>query len=228
MKSKSLEMSDYTEINEEVRSLLRTEAKFRGKGYTFNIPHQHRYWEYGSALASLREAGIEPPACILDVGCGHGPFGPWLAKLGYCVDEIDPSPQVASRADLRAAMSGSDWAFAATPLMEFKTGAPYDAVFAISVMEHIAAPEQAAAWERLASLVAPGGLLFTTVDYGRIDASNAPAREMIFSDHDVRHVVTQLTDLGFDFEEVDTEYHGDQVFDYTFFRIVGRKAKCGG
>jgi len=157
MKSKAIEVKDYEAIGEEVRSLIRTEAVFRGAGYSFTIPHPHRYWEYGSALSALHEAGLEPPARILDVGCGHGPFGPWLAKLGYRVDEIDPSPNVASRSDLRPGLEGLDWAFATTPLQDFKAGSPYDAVFAISVMEHIAAAEQPTAWLKLANLVAPGG-----------------------------------------------------------------------
>jgi 2-polyprenyl-3-methyl-5-hydroxy-6-metoxy-1,4-benzoquinol methylase len=225
MKSKSLEMADYQEIQVEVRSLMRAQATFRGAGYTFNIPHNHRYWEYGAALAALREAKVEPPSRVLDVGCGHGPFGPWLAKLGYAVDEIDPSPSVATRSDLKPALEGLDWAFAGVSIMDFKTASPYSAVFAISVMEHIDASAQSASWAKLVELVAPGGLLFTTMDYGPVEAANASARAMIFTEERLTALTKELTDLGIVIEDLDPTYNGDEVFDYTFFRLVGRKEK---
>lgn len=223
MKSKSIEMSDYKQIAEEVRSLLRAEAEFRGAGVTFNIPHTHRYWEYGSALFALRETGIVPPARILDVGSGHGPFGPWLAKLHYRVDEIDPSESVSNRKDLTTALTGLDWAFAGTPLLNFKSSSPYDAVCAISVMEHIPPAEQAESWEKLASLVKPGGLLFATVDYGAADASNASAREAIFTEESLLGVIALLRENSFTIDD-EIAFCGPEVFDYTFFRIIARRA----
>jgi 2-polyprenyl-3-methyl-5-hydroxy-6-metoxy-1,4-benzoquinol methylase len=225
MKSKALEQSDYKEISEEVRSLMRAEAEFRGAGVTFTLPHMNRYWEYGSALAALREAGIAPPARVLDVGAGHGPLGPWLAKLHYRVDEIDPGENVASRADLKPKLEGLDWAFAARPLLEFKSSSPYDAVFAVSVMEHIPGEDQYASWEKLAALVRPGGLLFATVDYGAADASNASARELMFTEEGLQNILELLPKLGIELGEVDTTFHGAQVYDYTFFRFVGRRTE---
>lgn len=225
MKSKTLEMSDYPEIREEVRSLLRAEAEYRGAGYTFELAHISRQWEYGSALSALREAGIAPPARVLDVGCGHGPLGPWLAKLHYKVDEIDPSPNTATRGELRPAMTNLDWAFAGIPLLDFKPSAPYAAVLSISVMEHIPEEEQEASWEKLTTLLEPEGLLFVTVDFGRPDAANHNEREMIYDEALMEARIEQLQKLGIVFEEIDLSYKGDQVYNYTFFRLVGRKAR---
>ena len=223
MKSKTVEMSDYPEIRDEVRSLIRFEAELRGEGITFNMPHTHRFWEYGSALKAMREAGLmEQRPRVLDVGCGHGPFGPWLASLEVGVDEIDPSPSVESRAELRARLTHQDCLFESKALLSLPDAPLYDAVFAISVMEHVPADQQAASWQKLTSLIRPGGLLFCTMDYGEADSANRDARELIFNEVAVREVVEELAGT-FEFDEIDYAVHGNEVFDYTFFRLIGRK-----
>lgn len=223
MKSKSLEVSDYQALQDEARSLMRTEAEFHGKDVHFDIQHIHRYWEYASVLAALRETGINPPARVLDVGCGNGPLGPWLATLGYSVDEIDPDGGVTGREALRPILKGRDWAFAGVSLFDFKPGGLYDAVCSISVMEHVPVESQPAAWAKLVSLIKPGGLFIVTIDYGFDGAANEHAREAIFTPTALPNLVDSLTGLGIKFDDVDFEFHGEQVFNYTFFRLIGNK-----
>ena len=225
MKSKALELADYQNMRSEVRSLMRTEAEFRGAGITFEVPHMNRYWEYGSVLAAMHEAGVKERARVLDVGSGNGPLGPWLARLGYRVDEIDPDSAVVGRTSLIPHLKDNDWAFASISLFEFKPGSSYDVVASVSVMEHIPEESQQDAWGRLVSLVKPGGLLVVTVDYGDEKAANSHARAGIFTPETMPQIISALENLGIKFDEIDTEFKGEQVYNYTFFRLVGRKVE---
>ena len=101
------------------------------------------------ALAGLR---------ILDVGCGAGILAEPLARMGAAVTGIDPSPELIAAARLHAAESGLAIDYRAATAEDLAaSGAQYDVVTALEVVEHVTdVPAFVAA---CAALVKPGGML---------------------------------------------------------------------
>lgn len=123
------------------------------------IIHRHPWWQARATLTLdlLRRLGLEPPARILDVGCGWGVTLESLEKRGYEVigmdisrrtlEKLDRPGRVLFEADLTRSIEGNVCLS--------------DGVLALDVIEHI--DDDRAAVERLGSLVRPGGVLVVSV-----------------------------------------------------------------
>jgi ubiquinone/menaquinone biosynthesis C-methylase UbiE len=99
-------------------------------------------------LASLYEFALlhlpEPPARVLEVGCGNGELALALARIGYSVTAIDPeAPEGAI--------------FRRTRLEDFFGEGGFDAVVASVSLHHVDAVD--AALDKIVSVLLPGGLL---------------------------------------------------------------------
>lgn len=171
--------------------------------------HPMRRWEYAIALHAYDQwnttSAMSGP--IYDVGGAGSPFYRMLDP--YQVRVIDPE-------------EGADLA---TVLREGpRLGA---AVFCLSVLEHVDDLDRFL--YHLSCLVAPGGLLFLTFDY--CDDVHVPAedrfhfhwmRRRIFNRPTLKHDILQ-TLLPRDFQplgEIDLDWHGPQVYDYTFASLA--------
>ncbi len=96
---------------------------------------------------------------IADIGCGGGILTESLAELGASVTGIDPAPNNIEVARRHAARSGLEIDYrnmTAEALAD--SGAQFDAVTALEVIEHVDGPKEFVA--TLSKLVKPGGLLF--------------------------------------------------------------------
>ncbi len=94
----------------------------------------------------------------LDVGCGGGLISEPLARMGAIVTAIDPAEENIAAAKAHAALSALDIDYRSTTAEELQeTGAQYDLVTCLEVIEHV--PEPAELVNTLAKLVRPGGLL---------------------------------------------------------------------
>lgn len=233
--SKSLEPSDYDDLQPAMRALHHTIGWARGHEYLVGLAHPHRLWEYGSAITAMTQhfEGSLVGHTVLDVGAGPGALGPALALHYNCaVTEADPSVNLAPlRAPLIEALRGRlkyGYTFDPSPLSAIPEGNVFHAVFSISVMEHLPAAEQEEAWTKLASLVAPGGVLAVTIDFGRSGEAwkHDTDREVKLGAEDVEKIAEWLRRSGITLTPIDTTYHGPQVFDYTFFRLIGHRAEA--
>ncbi|MBS7541140.1 bifunctional 2-polyprenyl-6-hydroxyphenol methylase/3-demethylubiquinol 3-O-methyltransferase UbiG [Ancylobacter lacus] len=121
-------------------------------------------------LAWLREAMVErfgrdPRALrplegltILDIGCGGGLLSEPLARMGATVLGIDPAERNVRIAALHAEDAGLDLAYRATTAEDLAdSGARFDVVLAMEVVEHVA--DVGLFLSRAAAMVKPGGLM---------------------------------------------------------------------
>ncbi|MFK8250031.1 bifunctional 2-polyprenyl-6-hydroxyphenol methylase/3-demethylubiquinol 3-O-methyltransferase UbiG [Ancylobacter terrae] len=122
-------------------------------------------------LAYLREKlvdhfGRDPRAArplegvsVLDIGCGGGLLSEPLARIGATVTGIDPAEKNVRIAALHAEQSGIAVDYRATTAEALAdTGARFDAVLAMEVVEHVA--DVGLFVRSAAEMVRPGGLMF--------------------------------------------------------------------
>jgi 2-polyprenyl-6-hydroxyphenyl methylase/3-demethylubiquinone-9 3-methyltransferase len=95
---------------------------------------------------------------LLDIGCGGGLIAEPMARLGFTVTAIDASHENIGTAALHAERMGLSIDYRAVrPETLAETGAAFDAVLALEVIEHVADVE--AFWRATAALMKPGGAL---------------------------------------------------------------------
>ncbi len=110
---------------------------------------------------------------ILNAGCGSGELCLQLARAGHRVLGIDPAPEYIQLARTNARHCGVDnCTFLVSSIEKMAAGEPFDCVMATDVLEHI--EDDRFAFEKMARLVKPGGLLILTV----------PAGQWLFGYHD--------------------------------------------
>jgi len=180
--------------------------------------HPQRRWEYAMALLALSQWMKEwvntDHVRIADVGGAGSPFHLMTGYDTTIIDPLNPESELARPVEWIAERHAE----------------VYDAVFSISVFEHTTDP--LAFLEGCCRIVKPGGLLFLTFDY----SGEPEAVEDTFHFHWMRErIVTRAMwdammgalcliknmDL---YGDVNCDYHGPHVYDYSFASLCLRKA----
>lgn len=201
--SKTLDPADFDQLREELAIVDRCFTDEREQ-------HPMRRWEYALALRAYHQWGRRARV-LLDVGGGGSPF--YMMVPGKEVTIIDPE-------------YGLSLAQYLTEPYERRLA---DAVFCLSVLEHVDDLDEFV--YHLSCLVAPGGLLFLTMDYCD-SAGAAPVDTYHF--HWMRRRIFNFPSLipladsflyrdCLCFGDHDFTAHGPQVYDYTFCSLALRK-----
>ncbi len=119
--------------------------------------HPSKRWEYPWAL---ERAALLPAEHVLDAGCGRSIFPLYLAELACEVTaldlELDPPDGMLAQ---RVCWTTGD--LTRLPLADES----FDAVFCISVIEHLPEPAITVAMTELRRVLRPGGRLLLTTDF---------------------------------------------------------------
>ncbi len=120
--------------------------------------HPSKRWEYPWAL---QRAELRRGARVLDAGCGASIFPVYLAQAGMHTSACDLEIPV-GLGELHGV--AIDYRRADLLHLPFET-AEFDAVFCISVIEHLPRDAAQAALQELGRVLRPGGRLLLTTDY---------------------------------------------------------------
>lgn len=221
--TKTLHPNDYADLAEE---LVIVDRHFQSA----SPQHESRRWEYALALRAYKTwFTLVRPSSVswTDVGGAGSPFHFMQSEQD---DVLRDGRISASSCIIDPEINES--------LAEYVAGAPSlkSAVFCLSVLEHVDDLDQFL--YHLSCLVAPGGLLFLTMDACSCPSHAADTeiadpldhhhfswmRRRMFGEADRRWVAERLLDLQFQwFGGRDPVYHGDHVYDYSFASLCLRK-----
>lgn len=179
--------------------------------------HPARRWEYSMAVlagqlwkASGHQGdGHSAGRAALDIGGAGSPLCTILAKRGWGCVLLDPAAGTASI---------EEYAKAVAPFA--------DACFSVSVLEHVRG--EVAFLAACVKALAPGGLLFLTVDAWAPPVGVTTdeghyhwMRERLYTPVMLEGLICEIRTLGLrSFGEVDLTWHGPTVFNYGFCSLA--------
>ncbi|HEX8663388.1 MAG TPA: class I SAM-dependent methyltransferase [Beijerinckiaceae bacterium] len=117
-----------------------------------------------------------PPARVLDVGAGTGRDAAALARAGYSVTAVEPTPEFREAGRRLHPGLGLTWLDDGLPELARVSGPAggFDLILLTAVWMHLDAASRAVAMARLARLVAPTGLIAMALRHGPVP----PGRRM--------------------------------------------------
>lgn len=233
----SIHTDDWQFIQKGVDIAQQATRELKAAGVRIEIPTEFRWWEYGSAIQLVDYLlEVREKVDVVDIGSGWGVVGPALIlEYGKKVEvsEYEPDQMYwADRANCNAYLQrtkGQEIYYHHFDLSNMPAQ-DYDAVFCISVMEHVPFPQpERGCWYELAKRVRPGGVLFMDCDlvperkpFGSYRFDELRAHNYIMDE--VKERVEWLKGFGLKPIGVpDFQYNGSVVHDFTFFRIAMRR-----
>jgi len=213
--SKSFHPEDYNQLMVYVDSYKRLLAR----GVPAQVNHKHRAWEYAMALTYL---GLRNSHKILDIGGGGSLFAPLAAKLGYDVTVIDGSRQ-ARQIHAQNIQLGTDVKLINThfnpnsiKLIKNLTGEQFDAIVAISVIEHV--PDDQQFLYNMMDLGAP--TIFLTTDFSEHGTPVSTDHLRTYTPHGLLNLATQDINWELYKNEEYWIHRGQFVYTYNFASVA--------
>ncbi len=178
------------------------------KPFWFGAPLRHYFSDFLKLAGLLEEAGIAPPAKLLELGCGTGWTAEFLTHLGFDVVSTTISPHeveiALKRVDaLRARGLRFNLQFRACPMETVRDHVhdqgPFDAVFVFEALHH--AFDWKAALNSAFSCLRPGGWLLVCNEPNWLHTAVSYRVAKLSSTHEIgfhkRDLLVHLHQAGF-------------------------------
>lgn len=150
MDLQELEQPPYADVLHRLQELTERES--------ISYLHPSKQWEYPWALDRAR---LAPGSRVLDAGCGASIFPVYLAEQGHDVSAVDLYPPSGLAEHHGVPI---DYVNAGITELPFEDET-FDAVFCISVIEHLGHEGVLGALAELRRVARPGARLMITTDY---------------------------------------------------------------
>lgn len=224
----TLHPSDYVDIHDGVIAAQKATEYLRSQGARIEIPTEHRWWEYGTAIQMMLDHYKERISDIdvLDVGSGWGAVGPALS-LTYNTTVTEYEPGGGERHDRQRTIqilknAGRKGINLHSFTLETMPAQDYDVVLCISVLEHTDPAKEKSFWLELGNRVRPNGLFYMTTDCVP-EAGKAYTFDNLrthnFVLDELKERVEMMIEHGFTpLGKPEYVYNGNYVHDFTFFR----------
>ncbi|MBD3240294.1 MAG: methyltransferase domain-containing protein [Chitinivibrionales bacterium] len=147
---RDLHRQSYRSVLDSMERLLRRER--------WAYLHPSKRWEYPWAL---ERAQLFPGARVLDAGCGSSIFPIYLAAQGYAVSATDIN---LPREPMRSGACAVHYVEADLGALPVRAES-FDAVFCVSVLEHLPRTAMLHALGELQRVLRPGGRCLVTTDF---------------------------------------------------------------
>lgn len=110
------------------------------------------------------------PGCILDVGAGTGADAAWFASQGHLVVAVEPTRALREPGRALHPSASIEWVDDSLPTLEriLVRHQQFNAVMLTAVWMHLEERERRQAMPRLASLLAPAGVLVMSLRHGPV------------------------------------------------------------
>lgn len=110
------------------------------------------------------------PSHILDIGAGTGVDAAWFAARGHKVVAVEPTREFRAAAEARHASPSIEWLDDALPELEavLSRGQVFDVIMLSGVWMHLDEQERGSGMPRVASLLAPGGVMVVSLRHGPV------------------------------------------------------------
>ncbi len=185
---------------------------------------EYQNWkrEYWQKLLDKIDVAPKAGQHILDAGCG--PAGVFMALPNNPVDAVDPLlDQYAEKLSHFSKENYSNVSFYNSPLEQFAPAQPYDIVFCLNAINHVA--DLDLCFDNLLQATAPGGTLVVS-----IDAHNYSFFKYIFKtipgdilhphQYDLKEYQSMLTTRNCSIEKTTLM---DKGFFFNYFVLVAKK-----
>lgn len=132
------------------------------------LAEQYERLRFEEVHAQVLHLYPAPPCRALDIGAGSGRDAAALARRGYAVVAVEPTPELRAEAQRRHADTGVTWLDDHLPALHAvqKLRQRFGLILLTAVWMHLTPPERVNGLARLAHLLEPGGVLSLTLRHG--------------------------------------------------------------
>lgn len=197
-------LSPYTQAVSDVIHLLEANNVSHGA-----VNHQHRNWEYSMIYKAIDLNGAKT---VLDIGGAGASFSPTIAKSGREVHQLDLGNALPAINEQNR-FFGVNMTFDAADFVTYTKTKKYDAVVAISVIEHVV--KDKVFFKKMLNLVKDGGLVCLTTDFHPSGLQIVPFHERTYN----KESLMELADIAI--KEGFTFFGGEPEYDYFAPNVNG-------
>jgi 2-polyprenyl-3-methyl-5-hydroxy-6-metoxy-1,4-benzoquinol methylase len=219
--SKTLNLDDYLQLDGYSQHITNMLDHFNVNNIPYGaFNHEHRKWEYGMVYKAL---DANKSKIILDIGGAGAIFAPSMAWVGISVHQIDTEDS-SSLVNSQNPFIPVPITFEKADFVTYENTKKYDAVIAISVIEHVIEDEKF--FRKMLSLVNDGGLVCLTTDFHPSGTQIVPFHLRTYNKESLLKLSEIAKEEGFEFFKGKPSYNhfAENVNGCTFASLIMKRA----